>query len=158
MRRWFCQPRPCRLPKPSPWTRTRNSRRASGRRASVEGYERIESDFVIHLQKERFTKNYRLLSKDVRDVYEGFAAGINRFVELHPDKFPAGMPSDFTGQDVAATELSAPPARKIRAFLERLNPQPISAIKPANARNAMTTTQVGNRRGLETGLSAESVI
>lgn len=96
---------------------------ASGRRASVEGYQRIESDFVIHLQKERFTKNYRLLSKDVRDVYEGFAAGINRFVELHPDKFPAGMPSDFTGQDVAATELSGPPARKIRAFLERLNPQ-----------------------------------
>jgi acyl-homoserine-lactone acylase len=95
---------------------------ASGGWATVAGYERIESDFVVQRQREKMTKSYPLLSKDVRDVYEGFAAGVNRFVAMHTEKFPAGMPSDFTGIDVAATEIIPPSTRKIRLFLNRLNP------------------------------------
>ncbi|MDM7921936.1 MAG: penicillin acylase family protein [Pyrinomonadaceae bacterium] len=97
---------------------------ASGRAASVLGYERIEGDYAAMRARSLAAENYTKLSRDVRDVYEGFAAGVNRFIQLHPQEFPAGMPSDFTGFDVAATELIQLPARKIRSFIERLNQRP----------------------------------
>jgi acyl-homoserine-lactone acylase len=96
---------------------------SSGRWASVEGYERIEADFMMRPVRERTLVKYAQLSKDVRDVYEGFAAGMNRYIELHPGEFPAGMPTDFTGRDVLATEVGPPSARKIRMFLNRQDPQ-----------------------------------
>lgn len=102
---------------------------ASGRFASVEGYTRIESDFLILRHRERTLKNYASLSKDVRDVYEGFAAGVNRYIELHRDQFPANMPSDFTGQDVAATEMIPMSTRKVRNFLNKINP-PVTGFLP----------------------------
>ncbi len=92
---------------------------ASGRWASVAGYERIDSDFNVRRQREKASGKYATLSKEVRDVYEGFALGINRFVELHPNEFPAGMPRDFTGFDVLATELVQPSQAKIRNFINR---------------------------------------
>lgn len=95
---------------------------ASGRWASVEGYQRLESDFLVARYRERLVRNYPKISKETRDIYEGFAAGVNRYVELHPEEFASRMPSDFTAQDVAALETIPPPVRKIRAFLNRLNP------------------------------------
>src|SRR5688572_14689285 len=108
---------------------------ASGRWASVEGYQRIESDFIVRRQREKIAKNYPSLSKDVRDVYEGFAAGVNRYIELHPEIFPAVMPRDFTGVDVAATEIISPSVRKIRAFVNRLNPPASNERPPAPPAN-----------------------
>lgn len=92
---------------------------ASGRQASVVGYERIDSDFNILRQRSKALPKYPLLSKNVRDVYEGFAAGVNRFIDLHRSEFPIGMPSDFVGFDVLATELIQPSPQKIRNFLNR---------------------------------------
>lgn len=92
---------------------------ASGRWASVAGYERIESDFNIRREREKAQAKYRLLSKDVRDVYDGFAAAANRFIKLHPGEFPASMPSDFSGFDVLSTELIGPSQQKIRIFLNQ---------------------------------------
>jgi acyl-homoserine-lactone acylase len=80
---------------------------ASGRRASVEGAEFVEADFFILRHRERTLKNYSVLSRNVREVYEGFAAGVNRYIELHRSEFPASMPADFTAMDVAATEIIA---------------------------------------------------
>lgn len=95
---------------------------SSGRRAAVEGYPRIESDFVVMRHRERGLRSYPSLSKDVRDIYEGFAAGVNRYIELNRDKFSPYMPADFTGQDVAGGEISPLPLRKVRNFLNRINP------------------------------------
>ena len=95
---------------------------ASGRWASVEGYQRVESDFITLRHRERTLKNYASLSKDVREVYEGFAAGVNRYIELHADQFPPNMPKDFRAQDVAATEILPMNMRKVRNFLNRINP------------------------------------
>ncbi|MEO8647855.1 MAG: penicillin acylase family protein [Acidobacteriota bacterium] len=103
----------------------------SGRWSTVEGYQRVESDFVVGRQREKTEGNYGRLSKDVRDMYEGFAAGLNRYIELNPQVFPEGMPTDFTGVDVAATEISPPSARKIRLFLNRLIPTPSTNQTPA---------------------------
>ncbi|HEV8591829.1 MAG TPA: penicillin acylase family protein, partial [Pyrinomonadaceae bacterium] len=107
---------------------------ASGRAASVSGRDQLESDFTILPQRERLAAAYPLLSKEVRDVYEGFAMGVNRYIELHPEDFPPSMPRDFTGQDVLATEIAPPPLRKIRAFVDRLNPAPTPApaLSPVN--------------------------
>lgn len=102
---------------------------ASGRWASVEGYGRVESDFLVQRQRERTLRNYNSLSRDVRDVYEGFAAGVNRYIEFHRDDFPTGMPANFTGQDVASTEMGLMPVRKVRNFLNKLNP-PADGVRP----------------------------
>jgi acyl-homoserine-lactone acylase len=96
--------------------------RASGRWASVAGVERIESDFTIRRQRAKTEKKYAQLSRDVREIYEGFAAGVNRYVAMNPAEFPAGMPTDFTGFDAASTELAPPNAQKIRRFLDKINP------------------------------------
>jgi acyl-homoserine-lactone acylase len=95
---------------------------ASGKWASIAGYEKIESDFIARRYRESILQNYSRISTETRSVYEGFAAGVNRYIELHPDEFPARMPSDFSGQDVAALEIAPPPVRKIRAFIARLSP------------------------------------
>lgn len=93
---------------------------ASGRWASVEGSDHVDSDFFILRHRARTLGGYDSLSHDVRDVYEGFAAGVNRYVELHRSDFPAGMPSDFTAQDVAATDIVPMNPRKVRNFLVRM--------------------------------------
>jgi acyl-homoserine-lactone acylase len=95
---------------------------ASGRRAVVGGYSQIETDFLVLRHREKMVASYPKLSKDVRDVYEGFAAGVNRYIELHRDQFPAGMPMDFTGADALVTELVPPPTRKIRLLINRVSP------------------------------------
>ena len=110
---------------------------ASGRWASVEGYQRVESDFLITRHRDRTLKNYASLSKDVRDVYEGFSAGVNRYIELNREKFPPTMPMDFTGQDVASTEMVSMNMRKVRNFLNRINPpadgsRPVASPSPGD--------------------------
>ena len=95
---------------------------ASGRLSLIEGYQRVDVDFLVLRHRERTLKNYSALSKDVRDVYEGFAAGVNRYIELNRDKVSPYMPADFSGQDVAAAEMPMIPLRKVRNFLNKMNP------------------------------------
>lgn len=99
-----------------------NILRASGRAASVNGYASLDSDFAVRRQREKIQDKYPTLSQDVRDVYEGFAEGVNRFIEMHRAEFAAGMPNDFTGFDVAATEFAQPNAGKIRRFVNSMRP------------------------------------
>ena len=95
---------------------------ASGRAASVRGYELAESDFIYKRERLKTEKKYAELSRDVREVYEGFAAGVNRYITVHAGDFPTGMPTNFTGFDVASTEIIPPNGRKIRNFLNKINP------------------------------------
>jgi acyl-homoserine-lactone acylase len=120
---------------------------ASGRWATVDGYQRVESDFVVQRQRDKTAKNYHLLSKDVREVYEGFAAGLNRYIEMYPGNFPANMPHDFTAVDVAATESIPPSIRKVRLFLNRMNPQP-------NAPQQQNAEGEGEGEGADEGSNA----
>ncbi len=93
---------------------------ASGRRASIEGSTQIESDFAYLRKRIGAEVSYRRLSRDVRDVYEGFAAGLVRYIEMYPEKFPKGMPTGLSGLDVAVAEMPSVPTRKLNAFLSRL--------------------------------------
>jgi acyl-homoserine-lactone acylase len=106
---------------------------AAGKQASVLGYERIEADLLVRRHRISTDRKYSLLSRDVRDVYEGFAAGVNRYIQLYRERFPAYMPTDFTGKDVAATELIPLSTRDVRNFLIRLNPPPPNADRPTTS-------------------------
>ena len=108
---------------------------ASGRSASVLGYERLESDLTTLRYRARNLTKYPRLRQETRDVYEGFAAGIDRYIELHPGQFPVGMPRDFDGRDVAALEIQTPLARKVRDFITKLGVAPAAQAPTPNINN-----------------------
>jgi N-acyl-D-amino-acid deacylase len=81
----------------------------------------LDGDFLARRRHDRAAATFSLLPVDVRDVYDGFAAGVNRYVALHPDEFPVPPPV-FTGApwhlDAPATTPRglADPARAVAAF------------------------------------------
>ncbi|MGZ8845875.1 MAG: penicillin acylase family protein [Pyrinomonadaceae bacterium] len=105
---------------------------ARGQLAQINGIrDNIESDFLAVPGRNRVIQTYHLLDQETRDVYDGFAAGLNRYIELHAEEFPAHMPVDFSGYDVAAVDTVGPSIRKARAFLSKINPAPGPSPSPA---------------------------
>jgi acyl-homoserine-lactone acylase len=94
--------------------------RARGELARHEGIAALDSDFLNRPSFLRAVETYSQLSRDIRDVYEGFAAGVNRYVARHPGEFPAWMRPEFTGYDVAASYVYRPSQALIRRWLQRL--------------------------------------
>jgi acyl-homoserine-lactone acylase len=98
-----------------------NILRASGGMARVFGRDSIESDFAAWRDRQRAVETYHLLDESTRDVYEGFAEGLNRFIELHPAAFPSGMPR-FSAYDVAALDIGGTSGGALRAYKRLLDP------------------------------------
>jgi acyl-homoserine-lactone acylase len=98
--------------------------RARGGMARVFGRDSIESDFFARPERAGAQSSYHRLEQATRDVYEGFAAGVNRYVELHRDRFAPGFPTDFSGYDVATLDVAGPSFAAARRFLARLTPRP----------------------------------
>jgi acyl-homoserine-lactone acylase len=98
---------------------------ASGQMARISGHDSIEQDFLALRGRSRAIQTYHLLDQETRDVYDGFAAGVNRYITLHPEEFPTNMPTDFSGYDVATLDIGGPSNRKARAFLAKLLPPPV---------------------------------
>jgi acyl-homoserine-lactone acylase len=89
-----------------------------GQQARTAGRASLDADFDELRSRARAIETYHLLDQETRDMYDGFAAGINRYVELHRTEYPAGFPTDFTGYDVASLHIGdAPPAARVRRFL-----------------------------------------
>jgi acyl-homoserine-lactone acylase len=94
---------------------------ARGELARFEGRARLDADFENRRSRARAIATYHLLDPETRDLYDGFAAGINRWIALHPADFPAGIPTNFNGYDVATLDIgNGPPAAKVRRFLAAL--------------------------------------
>jgi acyl-homoserine-lactone acylase len=90
------------------------------------GRDSMESDFRARQAYQVAVAKYAELDQDTRDVYEGFAAGVNRYIERHPDEFPAGFRPLFTGYDVATRDVRvANPAAAGRL---------LASLSPARAR------------------------
>ena len=85
------------------------------------GRDSIESDFYARTIYARAIQNYPRLDDDTRDVYEGFAAGANRYIEVHPGKFPVGFRPGFTGYDVAVRDVGFTSMNAARRFLARVD-------------------------------------
>jgi acyl-homoserine-lactone acylase len=95
---------------------------ARGELSRFEGRARLDADFENLRARDRAIETYHLLQAETREIYDGFAAGVNRYVELHPEEFPPGMPADFSGYDVAALHIGdGPPAAKVRRFVAAQN-------------------------------------
>jgi acyl-homoserine-lactone acylase len=86
-----------------------------GQTSRINGRRSVEADFSALRERSRVFETFHLLEPDTRDFYEGFAAGVNRYVSLHSSEFEPHIPADFTGYDVAALSIGdGPPAARIR--------------------------------------------
>ena len=86
--------------------------KARGELARWFGRDSINSDFANHYSYERAIVTYPMLEQTTRDVYDGFAVGANRYIELHPNEFPPGFAPHFTGYDVLAKDIEHPSPNK----------------------------------------------
>lgn len=93
--------------------------RARGEMARWFGRDSINEDFINHQAYARAIQAYPLLDQPTRDVYDGFAVGVNRYIELHPDEFPPAFAPHFTGYDVLAKDVDLPPLNQANKFLAR---------------------------------------
>src|SRR5687768_1191292 len=64
--------------------------RARGEYGKWFGRDSMENDFTAQRVYRIAVEKYPLLDGDTRAVYEGFAAGVNRYVAKHPGEFPSG--------------------------------------------------------------------
>ena len=106
------------------WATRGQTARAKGRRA-------IEDDFETQRQRARAIETYHLVEPDTRDLYEGFALGVNRYVEQHRAEFAAHVGADFTGYDVATLTIGpGASAARVGRFLAALKgaPAPVDAV------------------------------
>lgn len=91
--------------------------RARGHLGRYYGRDSLESDYGFRQSHARALVTWHLLEPDTRAVFEGWAAAVNRFITLHPGRFPDWMPRDFTGPDAAALWMEPPVPTEARALL-----------------------------------------
>ena len=108
---------------------------AQGKMGRWFGRDSMEGDFQARLAHEAAVRHYTQLDRETRDVYEGFAAGANRYVELHPEEFPPGFHPHFTGYDVAAKDVELASPAAARRFLMRMDPEARASIRRAPVAN-----------------------
>ena len=73
-----------------------------GELALFRGEDYVDSDFWWRRRYQQAVQEYPNLSADTRELYEGYVAAVNRFIELNPDRVPEWAAGRFTGVDVAA--------------------------------------------------------
>ncbi len=91
----------------------------------------IGSDAWRKLIHARAVETYHLLPQDVRDVNEGFAAGINFYMSLHQEEFEGWPEPDFTGHDVSALTVGGPNLGMANRFVRRMQAAPFVSGGPA---------------------------
>jgi len=96
---------------------------ARGDAALVDGYEAIDADFIRQQGYQRTQETYFLPDQDTRDMYEGFAAGVNLYLKTFPDEFPRYSLFTFTGYDVAAATVRITTYGSANRFLNHLKEQ-----------------------------------
>ena len=91
--------------------------RARGELALLDGTEaNVLSDVTRRQTYARAVASYDDLDPDVREIMEGFAAGLNHYLALHPDEQPPGVRLDFTGVDAHALTIGWWDTGKARRF------------------------------------------
>lgn len=94
--------------------------RARGEMGRYFGPDSLDSDFRHRQTYARAVETYHLLDPDMREVFEGYAAGVNHYVRLHPEEFSERIPPAFTGHDVSARWIGEVRWGNVRRFLRRL--------------------------------------
>ena len=112
---------------------------ARGELARYLGPDSLDSDFRNRVSYARAVETYHLLNQDMRDVFEGYAAGVNHYVKLHPEEFADWVQPTFTGHDVAARWILGVDWGAVRRLLRRLAEQQdttTAAVEPEEGSNA----------------------
>jgi acyl-homoserine-lactone acylase len=121
--------------------------RGRGAMGRVFGRDSMDSDFLARAQSARARAVYPLLDQPTRDVYEGFAAGVNRYITLHRREFPDGFPADFSGYDIATRDVDGPNVALMRRFAARMSAAgapPASPAREDDAADGTTDPDVGS--------------
>lgn len=100
------------------------------------GRDDVESDLRALPRYLRALETYPLVDRDTRDVYEGFAAGVNRYIALHPGELPAYFAADFTGPDVHARGIEWTDPGSFDRFIDRIDSLAVTAVEDAGHRGA----------------------
>ncbi|UCF18584.1 MAG: penicillin acylase family protein [Gemmatimonadota bacterium] len=109
-----------------------------GELARYFGPDSLDADFRNRQTYARAQETYHLLDPEIREVFQGYAAGVNHYIELHPEEFPDWVKPKFTGHDVAAHWIEPIRWGVVRNVLRRL------AVERANAAVPEEPTQEGS--------------
>jgi acyl-homoserine-lactone acylase len=125
--------------------------RANGRLSLALGRDELEGDFSRRLAQDFALETFPLLPRDVRDVLSGFAAGMNHFIELRGQEFPAWVTPTFTPQDIAARDVQVWDEGAVRRFAARREggSAPGSADDPGEGPGWPGSTESARRDGDE---------
>ena len=119
--------------------------RARGALAVHYGRDSLESDFGAQRVYRQAERTYARLDGETRAVMEGFAAGVNRYVELHPGEFPAWVRPEFSALDVHAQGIDPTVPGDFRRLIARLDGAPVAAVRDdAPLRLARATDEGSN--------------
>jgi len=92
---------------------------ARGELARHQGVGAIDADFASLPYYLRAVETYALIDRDTRDVYEGFAIGVNHYMARNRREFPSWTVT-FDGHDVAAAYVYRTGQNTIRRWMRRL--------------------------------------
>ena len=120
--------------------------RARGEMGRFFGRDSMEGDFGAQRSYALAVENYPRLDEATREIYEGFAAGVNRYIEMYPQQFAPGFSPSFTGYDVAARDVNTAGMAAARRFLARVNPQERRTGPAANT-SADPTNEAASENG-----------
>lgn len=81
----------------------------------------LDNDAANQLLHVRAVETYPLLRKDTRDLNQGFADGVNRYLKLHRSEFPDWIKPDFTAYDVHATGIGSHSNASVKTFIRALH-------------------------------------
>lgn len=91
---------------------------ARGELALVDGWEAVEQDLARKLSHQRAVATYAQLDADTRAMYDGFAAGVNFYLDTHPDSLGTYQAWRFAGFDIAAVHVEVAVPTRGAGFIE----------------------------------------
>ena len=95
------------------------------------GAEELNADFAARETHARAVETFHRLDPRTRDVYAGFAEGVNHYIRLHPDEYPPWVEPDFTGVDALARDVQGWSRGDATRFVARLGaPERTPAREP----------------------------
>ena len=92
--------------------------RSRGELARYLGRDELDSDFFNRSSHARAVETFHLLDGDTRQVFLGYAAGVNHYVRSHTEEFPEWVRPSFTPHDVAALWIGRVTRQRIERFLQ----------------------------------------
>jgi acyl-homoserine-lactone acylase len=102
----------------------RGMQAARGRSALVDGESRIDADARARQRHAIAVRSFQQLGRDTRDVYVGFAEGMNHFIRANRSRLPEWMQPDFTAEDILARDVTWVTDGALETFRRRVTSDP----------------------------------